>query len=62
MDEQTLRELILGELAVHAEGAIELAYRLDQDPRDVLRVLEALAQEERVVHAPREGWEWRVVE
>ena len=62
MDEQTLRELILGTLQQDgAAGVIELACRLDVDPLDVLRVLWDLEQQERVVQVPREGG-WGVVE
>jgi len=62
MDDQTLRELILGQLAVSSAGMIELACRLDQDPRDVARVLQKLEQEERVVRLPHWEQEWAVVE
>ena len=59
--DELLRELILGRLREGAVGAIELACELDQDPRDVIRVLQELEQEERVVQVPL-GTGWGVVE
>jgi len=62
MDDQTLRELILGELRERPAELLEIASQLDQNPADVLQVLREMEAEERVVQVPRWGWEWGMVE